>query len=71
MTHRTVEARLRWAGVLITLGLIAQVATLWKVHPLAFVAFLFVACPLTAAGVLLFLFTIVKGGHAPPSGPPG
>jgi hypothetical protein len=65
MTHNTVETRLRWAGILITLGLLAQVATLWKVHPLAFVAFLLVAVPLTGAGVVLFLFSIVKSGHAP------
>lgn len=70
MTHTTLETRLRWAGILIALGLIVQVATLWKVHPLAFVAFLLVACPLTAAGVLLFLFAIVRGGHAPGPGSP-
>jgi hypothetical protein len=64
MTHDTLEKRLRLAGVLIALGLIVQVATLWKVHPLAFVAFLTFACPLIGAGVLLFLFTILKSADA-------
>lgn len=70
MTHSALETRLRWAGILIAVGLIVQLVTLWKVHPLAFVAFLLLACPITAAGVLMFLFAIVKNGSAQEAGPP-
>jgi hypothetical protein len=53
------EKRLRWAGVLIAAGLVVQVLTLLRLHPIAFVVFLGVACPLMAAGIVLFLWTIV------------
>lgn len=56
------EHRLRWAGCLVALGLVVQVATSTIVHPLAFVAFLIIACPLTVGGILLFLWAIVTGG---------
>jgi hypothetical protein len=68
MILTTLEKRLRWAGLLIALGLFVQMVTLWRVHPLAFVAFILVACPLIGAGVILFLFTIVRGGTPPAGG---
>ncbi len=68
MSLTPLERRLRWAGVLISLGLLVQWVTLQRVHPLSFVAFLFVAVPLIAAGIVLFLFGILRGesGHAKP-----
>ena len=57
----TLEWRLRWAGVLVALGLVVEVLVATVVHPLAFVAFLLVACPLTGAGMLLFLWAIATG----------
>jgi hypothetical protein len=55
-----VEHRLRWAGFLIALGLIVQLTTFIWIHPLAFIAFAVVGCPLTAAGILLFLYSLVS-----------
>ena len=71
-TARTplVERRLRWAGVLIAVGLIIQLTTFIWIHPLAFIGFAVIGCPLVAAGVLLFLFSLVS--HQPSQdGDPG
>jgi hypothetical protein len=56
------EQKIRWAARLIAAGLVVQVATSLFVHPLAFVAFLLVACPLAAAGMLLFLWALATQG---------
>jgi hypothetical protein len=40
-------------------GLLVQLASLLIVHPLAFVAFLMIGCPLMAAGIVLYLFSLV------------
>jgi len=53
------ERRIRWASLLVGAGLLVQLASLLIVHPLAFVAFLMVGCPLVAAGILLYLFSLV------------
>jgi predicted cobalt transporter CbtA len=61
-----VERRLRWAGFLIAVGLIVQLTTFIWIHPLAFIAFAVIGCPLVAAGVLLFLYSLVS--HQPSQG---
>jgi hypothetical protein len=38
---------------------VIQLGTLFRVHPLAFVAFVVVGCPLIGAGVLLYLWSLV------------
>ena len=55
-----IEKRLRLAGVLVCLGLIVLLLTLVRIHPLAFVVFILVGCPLVLAGILLFLYSIVS-----------
>jgi hypothetical protein len=60
MTSRSIELRIRWSGMLIVLGLFIQMLTLLWTHPLAFVAFLLVGCPLVGAGILLFLYSLVS-----------
>ena len=55
-----IEKKIRWSGLLIVLGLLVQAVTLLFLHPLAFVGFLLVACPLVAAGILLFLYSLVS-----------
>jgi len=55
-----VEKRLRWAGLLIALGLAVQLATFIWIHPLAFIVFAAIGCPLVLAGVLLYLYSIVS-----------
>jgi hypothetical protein len=54
-----IERRIKWAGMLIALGLIVQVATFGWIHPLAFVVFLVLGCPLVGVGVLLYLYSLV------------
>jgi hypothetical protein len=58
-----IERRLRWAGFLIAIGLIVQLTTFLWIHPLAFIAFAVIACPLIGAGVLLFLYSLAS--HQP------
>jgi hypothetical protein len=54
------ERRIRWASLLVGVGLLVQLASLLVTHPLAFVAFLMIGCPLMAAGILLYLFSLVS-----------
>ncbi|HVC19474.1 MAG TPA: hypothetical protein VNE16_05300 [Vicinamibacterales bacterium] len=71
MAISPLERRLRIAGLLIAAGLLIQAVSLIGVHPLAFVAFLVFACPMVGAGILLFLYSILKGDrHAPPQAAP-
>ena len=58
-----VETRIRWAAALICAGLLVLLLTLIRIHPLAFVAFAVIGCPLVLAGILLFLYSIVS--HQP------
>jgi len=55
-----IERRVRLAGVLVCLGLLIQLLTLVRIHPLAFVAFIAIGCPLVAAGLLLYLCSVVS-----------
>ncbi len=59
MAHIPLERWIRWSGLFVAAGLIVQAATLYGVHPLAFVVFLGVGCPLLAIGVLMFLYALV------------
>jgi hypothetical protein len=59
MDSSVTERRIRWAGLLVGAGLLVQLACLLIVHPLAFVAFLMVGCPLMAAGIVLYLFSLL------------
>ena len=63
-----IQRRIRISSVLIGLGLLVQLLTLLGTHPLAFVAFLVIGCPVTAAGIFFFLWTILTASdavHAP------
>lgn len=55
-----IERRLRWAGLLIAVGLITQLITFIWIHPLAFIAFTAISCPLVVAGIALFLYSLVS-----------
>ena len=68
-----VERKIKWASSLIGAGLLAQLGTLLWVHPIAFVVFLTVGCPLVVAGILLYLVSLLDRGigryflrHCPP-----
>jgi len=60
MTATLMERRIRWAGALVAVGLVLQMLTLPLTHPLAFVGFIVLGCPLVAAGILLFLYSLVS-----------
>ena len=59
MEKPLIETRIKWASLLIGAGLLTQMGTLLRIHPLAFVAFVVVGCPLIGAGVLLYLWSLV------------
>jgi len=61
-----IERRIRWSGFLIVLGLVVQMTTLLFTHPLAFMAFALIGCPLVAAGILFFLYSIVAHSSSEP-----
>jgi hypothetical protein len=54
-----IERRIKWASWLIGAGLLVQLASLLVVHPLAFVGFLMVGCPLMLAGIVLYLLSLI------------
>ena len=60
MRLRPIERHLEWAAGLITAGLVVQIVVSAWIHPLAFVTFAVVACPLVAAGMLLFLWSLAS-----------
>jgi len=69
MTVSFIEKQIKRGGVLIALGLVVQLLTFVSVHPLAFVVFLLVGCPLVAAGIALYLYSLVA--HETPGSPSG
>jgi len=58
--------RLRLAGLLVVLGLLVELSTLLWSHPTAFLAFLGVGAVLVAAGILVYLGSIVSTSGAGP-----
>ena len=60
MTATVLERRIRWSALLIVVGLLLQALTLPLTHPLAFVGFLLLGCPLVAAGMLFFLYSLIS-----------
>jgi hypothetical protein len=62
MRHPGIEKRIRWAGLLVVAGLLVQIVTMSWVHPLAFMTFLVIGCPLSLAGVLLYLYSLAARG---------
>ena len=60
----SIERSIRWAGILTGAGLVIQLGSFLVVHPLAFMTFLLIGCPLVGAGVVVYLIGLLK--HAPP-----
>jgi hypothetical protein len=56
----TIERRIRWSGILVVAGLVVQMLTLLWTHPLAFMCFILVGCPLVAAGILFYLYSLAS-----------
>ena len=55
-----IEKRIRWSGILICAGLLVQIATTRWTHPLSFMAFLVIGCPLMFAGAAIYLYSLVS-----------
>jgi len=60
MPATQIEKRIRTSGILVASGLIIQLTTMAWAHPLSFMAFLLIGCPLMLAGVLVFLLSLVS-----------
>ncbi len=61
MDTPVIERRIKCASLLIGAGLLVQLLALLRVHPLAFVAFLVIGCPLVGAGIVLYLMMLLPG----------
>jgi hypothetical protein len=60
-----IEKRIRIASLLVVAGLLVEIASfVWK-SPLAFFLFLGVACGIAAAGIVLFLISLVTMSQEP------
>lgn len=57
---KTIERQIRWSGAMVAAGLILQTLSMLWTHPLAFMFFLMVGCPLVGAGILSFLYALVS-----------
>jgi hypothetical protein len=54
------ERRLRISGMLILLGLVVEALSLIRIHPLAFLGFMFVGGGLLVAGIVIYLYSLVS-----------
>jgi hypothetical protein len=54
------ERRLRISGALIVLGLMVEALSLLRIHPLGFLAFMFVGGTFLLAGMALYLYSLVS-----------
>jgi hypothetical protein len=61
----------RLSGLLLVAGLLTEAVSLHWVHPLAFMGFIVVGGAFLAAGVLLFLYSLVSFGPSHDSHRPG
>ena len=61
------ERRLRISGILIVLGLLVEALSLIRIHPLAFLGFMFVGGGLLVAGIAIYLYSLVSVASLPES----
>lgn len=59
-----IETNLRRASLIVAAGLLLQFASLFPLHPLAFIAYVGLGVPVMAIGVLYFLFLLVTHSEA-------
>jgi hypothetical protein len=60
MSVEGLHRRLKISSLLVSAGLMVQVATLFWSHPLTFVAFIVLGGTLVGMGILLYLYSIVS-----------
>jgi hypothetical protein len=61
------ERRLRISGMLIVLGLVVEALSLIRIHPSAFLGFMFVGGGLLVAGIAIYLYSLVSVTSPPES----
>lgn len=54
------QRRLRMSGILIMLGLLVEALSLIRIHPIAFLAFMFVGGGFFVVGILIYLLSIAS-----------
>jgi len=59
------DRRLRVSGILIVLGLLVEALSLIRIHPLAFLGFMFVGGGFLILGVALYLYSLVSVASPP------
>jgi hypothetical protein len=59
-TSRIIDRRVRIAAVLVAAGLFVELLVLRGVRPAAFLIFVLAGIPLVAAGVLVFMYSLVS-----------
>ena len=52
------ERRIRWAAVFVMVGIAILLGSLASDHPLSFMAYLVLGCPVVLLGVLLYLYAL-------------
>lgn len=64
-TAAQMDRRLRVSGILIALGLLVEVLSLIRNHPLAFLGFVFVGGGFLLAGIAIYLYSLVSVASPP------
>jgi hypothetical protein len=64
-TAALMERRLRISGILIVLGLLVEALSLIRIHPLAFLGFMFVGGGFLIVGITIYLYSLVSVGEPP------
>ena len=59
-TAALMERRLRISGILIVLGLLVEALSLVRIHPLAFLGFMFVGGGFLIVGITIYLYSLVS-----------
>ena len=63
MTNEKLAKRIRKSSLLVLIGLVAELGSLMWHHPTAFVVFLLIGGSLMAAGMVLFVGTLLTRGE--------
>jgi hypothetical protein len=64
-TAALMERRLRISGILIVLGLLVEALSLIRIHPLAFLGFMFVGGGFLIVGITIYLYSLVSVAQPP------
>ena len=55
-----IESRMRWSAILLIAGLLVEMLTLFSARPTAFLVFVGIGGTLMAAGIVLYLVTLLR-----------